>query len=464
MSQQEELSDKVLSVGTPSEMVESDEEPREKKRKVLPECQICEKCESKYTCPGCSVKYCSLDCFKNHKSTSGCTGKRDVTKYLDVKDFNDNHLKSDYNFLENLDEQTIHWSRMREREKIDSHSYQFHHPKVKEIQYKAIQKGIRMELMPIGMSKRQQNTTYYNRKSDKLFWRVEFLFDQELDDQTNVAITLTENTVCEDVKICDIMAKYFDKDLVGSAKTRDKIQKYASWFERYKTSNSEVSKDAFYYFMKVESKGGNQVLFYNLDATIPLKDTLKDCVVLEYPTIHIVLPGSESSYPTISSEQLSEMNNERDERLKEKKEKRQAFLEKKNKYLERMAEKESEQSNNNRGSGTKRSYEQQGSSDHRVSSYNRGGRGGRGGSQHHNHRGGRGGRGGNNYRSNSSNFERTSRPRDLESTATTSKPNEQEAPVVPTTSTTSQQSQPAQKPSVEPSNEGTTESSSCEVM
>ena len=35
-------------------------------RKEMPECKVCHKEVSKYTCPRCEVPYCSLACYKNH--------------------------------------------------------------------------------------------------------------------------------------------------------------------------------------------------------------------------------------------------------------------------------------------------------------------------------------------------------------------------------------------------------------
>lgn len=43
----------------------------EKEKKPFPRlgnCEVCSKVESKYTCPKCEVKTCSLKCVKVHKS------------------------------------------------------------------------------------------------------------------------------------------------------------------------------------------------------------------------------------------------------------------------------------------------------------------------------------------------------------------------------------------------------------
>lgn len=35
-------------------------------------CNVCELGKSKYKCPECLISYCSLDCWKTHKSSSTC--------------------------------------------------------------------------------------------------------------------------------------------------------------------------------------------------------------------------------------------------------------------------------------------------------------------------------------------------------------------------------------------------------
>ncbi len=63
-------------------------------------CHICKKNQFKYTCPGCSIKTCSLPCCRLHKQGTGCTGQRDKTKYLKKEEFTELDLLSDYKFLE----------------------------------------------------------------------------------------------------------------------------------------------------------------------------------------------------------------------------------------------------------------------------------------------------------------------------------------------------------------------------
>ncbi|KAK6912244.1 Zinc finger, HIT-type, partial [Dillenia turbinata] len=72
--------------------------------------KVCEECKqnpSKYECPSCSLRSCSLPCVKAHKQRTGCTEKRKQTQ------FDDNLLLSDYNLLEEMKRAAESAQRMR---------------------------------------------------------------------------------------------------------------------------------------------------------------------------------------------------------------------------------------------------------------------------------------------------------------------------------------------------------------
>ena len=71
-------------------------------RDRLGDCAVCDAGgAAKYRCPGCAVVSCSLACSKRHKQMGeGCSGKRKVAEFKDIRDFTDADLVSDYRFLE----------------------------------------------------------------------------------------------------------------------------------------------------------------------------------------------------------------------------------------------------------------------------------------------------------------------------------------------------------------------------
>ena len=66
------------------------------------------------TCPGCSVRSCSLPCVKAHKQHTGCTGKRQQTQFVPLSQFDDNLLKSGTFFFSQfcsfLSNPSTHWA------------------------------------------------------------------------------------------------------------------------------------------------------------------------------------------------------------------------------------------------------------------------------------------------------------------------------------------------------------------
>eukprot|EP00250_Pteridium_aquilinum_P023460 c26940_g1_i1 orf=1-336(-) len=65
-------------------------------------CEECHKEIAKYTCPGCSLRTCSLPCVRAHKERTSCSGKRDRSSFVPITSFDDTHLLSDYNLLEEI--------------------------------------------------------------------------------------------------------------------------------------------------------------------------------------------------------------------------------------------------------------------------------------------------------------------------------------------------------------------------
>ena len=51
--------------------------PKDPKAKEIEKerCEVCNKSQFKYKCPGCTTKTCSLNCSKQHKIDFKCDGK-----------------------------------------------------------------------------------------------------------------------------------------------------------------------------------------------------------------------------------------------------------------------------------------------------------------------------------------------------------------------------------------------------
>lgn len=88
----------------PEEVVSEDLESKTQTRPQAPVCQACAVAESRYRCPACSFRSCSLACVKAHKASSGCTGKRARTELVTpLNSFTDHVVLRDFGLLEDVD-------------------------------------------------------------------------------------------------------------------------------------------------------------------------------------------------------------------------------------------------------------------------------------------------------------------------------------------------------------------------
>lgn len=65
-------------------------------------CQVCNERASIYRCPGCSVRFCCVDCCRRHKLETKCNGKRDRTGFEPVSAFDDTKLLSGTNQINSM--------------------------------------------------------------------------------------------------------------------------------------------------------------------------------------------------------------------------------------------------------------------------------------------------------------------------------------------------------------------------
>lgn len=66
--------------------------PEEIKQAKL--CHICKEKDWKYTCPRCLVHSCCMTCIKRHKLDTDCSGIRDKTSYVPLREYNESNMMS----------------------------------------------------------------------------------------------------------------------------------------------------------------------------------------------------------------------------------------------------------------------------------------------------------------------------------------------------------------------------------
>ncbi|KAM4642160.1 box C/D snoRNA protein 1 [Discoglossus pictus] len=235
-----------------------------KKRKIsLQSCETCGGKEAKYRCPRCMKYSCSLPCVKRHKADIHCNGVRDKTAFVSVSKFDETNLLSDYRFLEDAGRTADCASRNHLLQLKKSNSF------LNYLKNRARKFGFDLKLLPIGFTKRRENSTFFHKKDQTFYWHLKLRFPQS-------HAEYTEKRVPDNKTLNKILKTYIDP-AESDPVIRQRLKAYMD-------SPSDVK-----IFMKVEQRPHKTVRYYELDSSKTLLENLKNKTVIEYPTLHVVL-------------------------------------------------------------------------------------------------------------------------------------------------------------------------------
>ncbi|EOX96760.1 HIT-type Zinc finger family protein, putative isoform 3, partial [Theobroma cacao] len=216
---------------------------------------VCEECKnkaSKYKCPGCYLRTCSLPCINAHKHRTGCNGRRNNTRFVPLSQFDDNLLLSDYNLLEET--KRVAESARRTRSKLCSNYFpHFKLPFVlRTLRAAAASRRTKLLFLPAGMSKRETNQTRFHQR------------------------------VHEDTTLCSVIENHL---------------KPGPWNHPLRPFCQE-QLDCLKFFIRKYPKGPKSP-FQELDMKAPIRQQLADTVILEYPVIHVFLPSEHYEFEVV---------------------------------------------------------------------------------------------------------------------------------------------------------------------
>ncbi|XP_052170828.1 uncharacterized protein LOC127787030 [Diospyros lotus] len=243
-------------------------------RQSVPVCEECKSNPSKYKCPGCSVRSCSLQCVKGHKRRTGCMGKRQqTTEFVPLSQFNDNVLLSDYNMLEDV--KRVAESAQRLRLKLCTYSH-FRLPfPLKSLRSAAAARRTKLLFLPGGMSRREANRSYYNNRKKLICWTVEWRFH-------STDVVLIDHGVDENTSLCSLIEKH-----LRPGPWNHPLRQFC-----------EEPLDSLKFFIRKYPKGP-KAPFRELDIGAPIRQQLANLVILEYPVIHAFLSSDHHDFEVI---------------------------------------------------------------------------------------------------------------------------------------------------------------------
>lgn len=258
-----------------------------KRKLAMSRCETCGTEEAKYRCPRCMRYSCSLPCVKKHKAELTCNGVRDKTAYVSVQQFTEMNLLSDYRFLEDVARTADHISRdaLLKRPLSNKHMY--------FMKNRARRQGINLKLLPNGFTKRKENSTFFDKKKQQFCWHVKLQFPQS-------QAVYIEKRVPDDKTINEILRPYIDPEKSDPV-IRQRLKAYIR------------SQTGVQILMKVEHMQQNLVRYHELDPHKSLLDNLRNKVIIEYPTLHVVLKESSNDIKVlhqVKSESTKNIGNE----------------------------------------------------------------------------------------------------------------------------------------------------------
>jgi len=287
-------------------------------RDRLGDCAVCDAgVAAKYRCPGCAIVTCSLECSKRHKQMGeGCSGKRKVAEFKDIRDFTDADLVSDYRFLEDalLEKDRAKRWRPRFRPGSDAAARADRAPAatrtVDLLTQKAADRGVQLFCMPDGMARRVANTTFYDRKRDLMQWRVEWLFHgpptaRDADEGKkgkSAPVARAENAkVDETATIGSALRAHFAPGPGNAARLHELRRFRDPARERsLEAEGAKAPEGAIGIFLAAEGRRADDPRFHRLALDATFRENLNGKRVLEFPTLHVaVLPEDEAAFPLV---------------------------------------------------------------------------------------------------------------------------------------------------------------------
>ncbi|KAF2030132.1 hypothetical protein EK21DRAFT_112241 [Setomelanomma holmii] len=147
-------------------------------------CSICNTNVSKYRCPGCAARTCSLPCYKRHQQWAQCSGKRDPTKFVKKSQLvTPAGIDHDYNFITGI-ERDIDKAEQGLKASGEGHTTSLpwsHQSQKGQTNYQHLEAaGVKVIRAPKGLSRQKENKSHRSNKKKpgggySILWTVEWL-------------------------------------------------------------------------------------------------------------------------------------------------------------------------------------------------------------------------------------------------------------------------------------------------
>lgn len=142
-------------------------------------CQICTINPSKYNCPKCAIKSCSLACSRKHKEAMQCDGKREKNNFIKRKEMNLKTVFSDSLFLQEIRSSVACGTIVGRGRVQEKHHHQGAINNLKQIVKHASLNNCAVKIAPVGLKRARSNQSKFLKKRKEISWTIEWQFLDE---------------------------------------------------------------------------------------------------------------------------------------------------------------------------------------------------------------------------------------------------------------------------------------------
>ena len=224
-------------------------------------CQTCVSEEWRYTCPRCSLHSCSLACVQRHKQERGCSGERDRCKHVPIREYNENTFYSDNFFLEDVRRVVDRSDRDRTHEKISKNSIS----RLLRLKAELRKRGTVFYFAPAGMAARARNRTNFYSKQGIVFWYLRLVFEGSKTGE------FFPSGVSERTLLRELVLQW-----LGTCEEEESLGVHSRAVGSWGPGALQA---------KLAQPGGMVLL----DMDRSLMDNLRNCRVMEYPSITVIV-------------------------------------------------------------------------------------------------------------------------------------------------------------------------------
>lgn len=253
---------------------QTEAQPQGQQRQWQYTCRVCFEKEAEYVCPGCKTRTCSLECVKKHKIDTGCTGRAPLPRATDDSTFS--HEVSALLDVGKAIESAARLDALLTLERMGhampnlalaatppTPASAALNPKI--LKQKAEEFGVIFRNAPAHMSLRKMNSTKLTNQRKKIRWRIRWVLDLSPDQPPTEYI---DKAVSHDTTGDVLVAR-----ALGTSNLEGE----------FKQNPESIS--VLYYD---ESVPANVRAYLQMPLSSSLKNWLRGCLVVEFPTFVLV--------------------------------------------------------------------------------------------------------------------------------------------------------------------------------